>query len=96
MKKIIKISAYLIIILFLIVYINRNNNYYENKNILTPEAIARFERDLKEGKEITPSNYLPEEKNYNNKASTIALKTSSLIEKTVNKVLKKFIEYLVN
>lgn len=96
MKRIIKIITLVIIIFFIITYLNRNNNYYENKNILTTEAIARFERDLKEGKEILPSNYLEPEKNYNNKASSIALKTSSLIEKFVNKVLKKMIEYIAS
>lgn len=96
MKKIIKISACIILLLFIIVFLNRNNNYYENQNILTQEAIERFEKDLKEGKEILPSNYLEPEKNYNNKISTLALKTSSLIEHIVDKTLKEVLKYLVS
>lgn len=94
MKKIIKVLSLIIIVFFIIIYLNRNNNYYENKNILTNEAIERFEKDLKEGKEIIPSNYIEPEKNYNNKASKIVLKTSSIIETFVNKVIKKALEYI--
>lgn len=96
MKKVIKLSGIILVIFFIITYVNRNNNYYENKNILTNEAIARFEEDLKEGKEIIPSNYIEQEKDYNNKASIVALKTSSLIEKAVNKVLKKVLNYIAS
>lgn len=94
MKKIIKVNVLIIIVSFVIIYVNRNNNYYENKNILTNEAIAKFEQDLKDGKEIIPSNYLEPEKNYNNKASKTILKVSSMIENIVNKVLKKLLDYI--
>ena len=94
MKKIIKVISLIIIVFFTITYLNRNNNYYENKNILTNEAIERFEKDLKEGKEIIPSNYIEPEKDYNNKVSKMVLKTSSIIEKFVNKVIKKVLEYI--
>ena len=38
------------------------NAYYENKNVLTEEAIIQFEKDIKEGKNINVSTYLKEEK----------------------------------
>ena len=65
MKKIIKPIFMIIIILFFMVFINRNN-YYENRTVLSEKSIKQFELDLKEGKEINPSNYLTKEKNYNN------------------------------
>lgn len=83
-------------ILFLIAFLNKNNNDYANENILTEEAIIRFEEDLKEGKKIVPSNYITPKKEYNNKASKIGLQASNLIEKVVNKLLKKFIESIEN
>ena len=90
-----KITFILLILLFLLLFINQNNNgYYENPNILTNEAIARFEKDLKEGKEIIPSNYITPEKDYNNRASKLGLKCSMLIEKVVNKVLRRLIDYI--
>lgn len=96
MKKITKLICIVIVLFFMLIYINRNNNYYENQNILTQEAITRFENDLKEGKEIIPSNYLEPEKNYNNKASKYALKISSIIEKSFNKLLKKVLNYIAS
>jgi len=94
MKKIIKYPLGVLIILFLILFLNKNNNYYENEKILTQEAILQFEKDLEEGKKIIPSNYITPKKEYNNKASTFGLKCSSEIEKVVNKILQKLLESL--
>jgi hypothetical protein len=88
MNKIIKIVFILIFILFLALYLSRYDSYYENQNVLTNEAIEKFEDDIKNGKEIIASNYLQEEKNYNNKVAKMGLKTSNLIEKGVSKILK--------
>lgn len=89
MKKILQMISIIVFVLFLILFLNKNNNYYENERVLTEEAITRFEQDLKEGKKIVPSNYISEKKDYNNKASRLGMKCSSMIEKTVNKALKK-------
>lgn len=94
MKRIIKVLFLGMIILFLIVFINRNNNYYENTNIIKEEAIKQFEKDLRDGKEIIPSHYITPKKDYNNKASIIGLKTSKIIEKIVKKTLNKMIRYI--
>ena len=94
MNNIIKIISVILIIMFLSLYFSKySNNYYENKNNLTEEAIKRYENDLKEGKTIDPSNYIEEEKNYNNKASKLGMKASSLIEHTFSYGLKYMIKY---
>lgn len=89
MNKTIKLLGLILVIMFLSVYFSRyNNSYYENRNVLTEEAIIKFENDLKEGKEIDVNAYLKEEKDYNNKLSTIGIKTSNIIEKGFKKTLK--------
>lgn len=89
MNKTIKIIGIVLFVMFLSVYFNRyNTNYYENRNVLTEEAIVKFEQDIKEGKDISINTYLKEEKDYNNKASTIGLKLSQGIEIGFKKSLK--------
>lgn len=95
MNKIFKITFLIVIILFFILYFSRyTTNYYNNQNILTEEAMKRFEEDLKKGKKIIPSNYLVEEKDYNNNASNIGRKTSKFIENIFNKGLSFIIKGL--
>ena len=97
MNKLLKVIGLLIIIFFLSLYFSKySSNYYNDKTTLTEEAIKRYEKDLKEGKNINSSNYIIEEKNYNNKASIIGLKTSKLIENTFSYGLKHIIKYLNN
>ena len=80
-NKTIKVIFISLLIAFLSLFLSKyNTSYYENKNILTEEAIEKFEKDLKAGKKINPKNYLPKEKNYNNKVSNYGRKTSRLIE----------------
>lgn len=89
MNKTIKIILIIITIFFLSLYFsNYNNTYYQNKTNLTEEAIRKYEKDLKDNKIITSKNYIPKEKNYNNKASSIGLKSSNLLENIINKTLK--------
>lgn len=89
MNKIIKLIGIILIILFLSLYFSRySNNYYQDKNKITNEAIKRYESDLKQGKKIDPNNYKIEEKNYNNKVSRLGMKTSKIIENTFQKGLK--------
>ena len=95
MKKIIKGSLLIMIIIYIITFVNRNN-YYENSYTLSNESIKEFENDLREGKDINPRNYLPKKKNYSNRYSLIFTKISKSIEIVVNKSLKKFLNYLEN
>ena len=97
MKRLIKLIGIILLIFFLAIYLSSyNTSYYENKNILTEDAIKRFEKDLKEGKKINVKNYIEKEKNYNNKVSTYTLKLSNLIDKCINKSLRLVLKYLEN
>ncbi len=93
MKRIVKIFIIALFIMYLITFINRNN-YYESNQVLSDNAIRNFEEDLRNGKKINPSNYLPKKKNYNNKISILFFNISKTIEKVVNRSLKKAIQYL--
>ena len=85
------------IFFFLTLYYGKYTaNYYENKKVLTDEAILQFEKDLKEGKEIIPENYITKEKNYNNKISSLGIKLSKWIESTFHKALKWIMKTLNN
>ena len=93
MKKIVKILFIIVVVLFLITFINRNN-YYDNSIILSNNAIKQFEKDLQEGKNINPTNYIVKKKDYNNNLTRISLKISKIIETTFNKTLKKALKYI--
>ena len=95
MNRILKVILAIIVILFLSLYFsNYNNSYYETKTYLTEEAIKKYEKDLKEGKNITSNSYIPKDKDYNNKASIIGVKTSNFIENIIDKSLKYIAKYL--
>ena len=94
MNRFLKTFGLLLVFFFLIMFLGRYTTYNQNNNILTENAIEQFEKDLKAGKEIIPSNYLPKEKNYDNKVSRLGKKTSNLIEKYLGKVLKTTLKYL--
>ena len=97
MKRLIKLIGIILLIFFLALYLSSYNTaYYENKNILTEDAIKRFEKDLKKKKKINVNNYIEKEKNYNNKVSTYTLKLSNLIDKCINKSLRLVLKYLEN
>lgn len=82
----------MLILSFASLYLTTAGGYYEytlsNKNILTEEAIKRFERDVASGKEIVASNYITEQKDYSNTANILANKLSNLISKTYDKVMR--------
>ena len=102
-KKVAQFTFSILIILFIALYTMQLTGYYEytesKKTTLTDDAIARFEKDVAEGKEISAKNYLVEEKNYNNTASQFGMKLSSLIEDGFNKAMNalfKEVEKAVN
>lgn len=96
MKIMFKVVICIIVILFFSLYFSKYSNfyYYENRKVLTDEAMEKFEKDLKAGKTIKLEDYIPKEKDYNNKASRLGLKTSNLIDKCFTKSLKLFAKYL--
>lgn len=83
-------------ILFISLYVTQATGYYEfnnsKKTTLTNDAIKKFEKDIKEGKQISAKNYLEEEKEYNNKISTTSLMISKTIEKSFNYLMGKLFE----
>ena len=97
MNKLLKFIGIIIIILFLSLYFSKySNSYYEERTLLTEESIKQYEKDLKTGKNIVSNNYIPKEKDYNNKASKLGIKTSKLIEDLVNNTLKYIVKYMDN
>ena len=92
MKELIKLVVIVLIVSFFSLYFTTIGGYYEynlsQKNILTEEAIARFEQDVKDGKEIIASNYIEEEKDYSNKVSSATLKLSNFVSTSFNKTIK--------
>ena len=61
-NNILKFTFIILILLFIGLYISQVTGYYEytesKKTTLTKDAINRFEKDVKEGKEISAKNYL--------------------------------------
>lgn len=92
MKELTKLLIIILIVSFISLYATTLGGYYEyqlsNKNILTEEAIKRFEDDVKAGKEIIASNYIEEEKDYSNKANILANELSTFISNTYDKIMK--------
>jgi len=66
------------------------------KQLINAERYKNYEKDLKNGKNIVSSNYLPKEKNYNNKASKLGLNLSHLIENIIDNGFKYMMKYLDN
>ena len=102
-KQIAKFIIIILVVSFFSLYFTTIGGYYEynlnQKKTLTEEAIKRFERDVKEGKEIIASNYIVEEKDYSNKFSIIGMKFSNTISTAFDKIIKfifKQIEKTVN
>lgn len=98
LKQTVKLIAIITVVSFLCLYFTSMGGYYESnlkqRNILTEEAIAQFEKDVAAGKEIIASNYIQEEKDYNDKISRLTLKASNTIIKTFNKIMKSIFKYL--
>ena len=92
-EQVLRIIGISFIIMFFSLYLIQLNNYSgyaENqKNILTNEAIKRFEEDVHNGVEIDEDNYLVKEKNYNNSFTHIGMKLSSFIENKFNKTMNR-------
>ena len=91
-KQLIKLLVLIVVGLFISLYFTAIGGYYENsmrnKNILTKEAMIRFEQDIKEGKPIIASNYIQEEKDYTNNISKTTMKISNYISKSFDKIMK--------
>lgn len=100
LQNLLKLIVIMLILSFASLYITTAGGYYEytlsNKNILTEEAIKRFENDVASGKEIVASNYIAEQKDYSNTANTFANKLSNLISTTYDKVMRFVFKQIEN
>ena len=92
-KQICKFVFICLFLSFVVSYVIEKTGYYEynlqNKMIMTNEAMERFEKDVKEGKDVRREDYLVStEKDY---TSTLTKGTNKVSMK-VNTLLKKGIE----
>lgn len=92
-KKIVKVIFMSLFLAFIVSYVIEKTGYYEynlqNKTIMTNEAIARFEKDLAEGKDVTMEDYVvTTEKDYTSSLT----RTTNMVSIKVNKLLKNGIE----
>lgn len=92
-KKIAKVIFMCLFLSFVVSYVIEMTGYYEynlqNKTIMTNEAIAKFEKDLAEGKDVTEEDYVVStEKDY----TSMLTRTTNKVSVKVNKMLKEGIE----
>ena len=92
MKKVFKITLFLLIGAYFVLYISYRNGYIERKNhektILTDEMIMKYEEDLKNGVDVSKIDYIIEENNYSNFYTNMNLKIANRIEKGFDNVIK--------
>lgn len=86
--RIFYISMFILFITFITLYISQATGYYEyeqsRKTAFTEEQIAKFEQDVRDGKEIDINDYLENtNKDYQNNISKFALNISEGISKYV-------------
>ena len=92
-KKIFKVIFISLFLAFIVSYVIEITGYYEynlqNKTIMTNEAMARFEKDLSEGKDVTKEDYVvTTEKDYTSSLT----RTTNKVSIKVNMILKEGIE----
>lgn len=91
-KNIIRFLFLTIVLFFLCIYIYQASGYYEYLNYkrtkINYEKIEEFEKDLKNGKNVSKKDYLEKEKTYSNTFYKLGIGTSNLIEKSFDKVMK--------
>lgn len=80
--KIFKWTFLFFLVIFLTLYFSQLTGYYEFKNYermtLTEEQIAKFEQDVRDGKEVDIQNYVVStERDYQNKFSKLGLSLST-------------------
>ena len=92
-KKLVKIIFICLFLSFVVSYVIEMTGYYEynvqNKTIMTNEAMAQFEKDLADGKDVTKEDYVVStEKDYTSSLT----RTTNKVSVKVNKLLKDGIE----
>ena len=78
-------------------FVANNHQYINALDIVKKDAGTMIEeKDLKEGKEIVPSNYISPKKDYHNRISSFTLKISKSIEYIFDKALRKVLKYIAS
>lgn len=98
-NKFFKILTILLFIVYLTIYISERTGYYEYKNyqktILTKEQIAKFEDDVKNGKNVKLNDYVVNtNKHYQTNLSKIGSNISNFISKIINKGIDSSFDFL--
>ena len=100
MKKFIKVSLILTIVVYIGLYFSYKNGYYVKKNeenmILTEEKIREYENDLKNGVDVSKKNYLDIKEDYDNSYTRLSLKISKHIESVFDKAMKFIFKKISN
>lgn len=99
--KIFKFIFFLLFIIYMTIYVSQLTGYYEYKNyqkaLLTKEQIAKFENDVKNGKNVRINDYVVNtNKHYQTGLSKMGLKLSNLMSKLVNKSINSSFDFLAN
>ena len=98
--KIFKALFIALFIVYITIYVSQMTGYYEYKNyqktILTEEQIAKFEQDVKNGKDVNIQNYVVNtNKHYQTTLSKVGLNLSNTISTWVNKGINSSFDFLV-
>ena len=94
--KVFKWTFLFFLVIFLTLYFSQLTGYYEFKNYermaMTQEQIAKFEQDVKDGKQVDIKDYVVNtQKDYQNKFSKVGLSLSTGISDFIkNGVIKIF------
>lgn len=93
MKNSSKIIISIFLFMFFFILISNELGYYENKNQkvkrLTEEQVAKFEKDIQEGKNVDITEYVVDDvADYSNNVAKGLYKVSLELEKLVDKAVK--------
>lgn len=94
-----RISFIVLFAIFLTIFMSNKYGYYEYKKheqvTLTQEQIAKFEQDVKDGKNIDLENYLDHTtKNYQTKLSQAGLNVSNSLANIIKSGVDGFFKYI--
>lgn len=100
--KINKFFKYILLISFITfsaLYISQAVGYFDYKNSkkvsLTNQQIKKFEKDVKNGKNVDIKKYIDENtNNYQNKLSKVGVSISSTTEKIIQKIINETFKVL--
>lgn len=90
-KNVVRLTIIFLLIIFFALIIMNYTGFYEykvsKKTALTEDNIEKFEKDIKDGKNVDVNDYLEKEKDNSNAISKLTFNTSKTIGKVVNKMV---------